>query len=415
MLSSALGVEASETAPAGSTTVLKAARMLDVQTGRIIPVAVVVVADGKIQDVNPGSFSKEATIIDLGDRTLLPGLIDLHTHLSLEFKGDWAHRPVLEGPADDALRAARNARIMLHVGFTTVREVGSRGFVDVSLAKAIEQKLAEGPRVIPAGHPISMTGGHFDASGFRPGILEHDYRQGVADGEAEVVRAVRYQIKHGARWIKVMATAGVLSFEGPAGAQAYTEAELRAIVEEAARHGVKVAAHAHGTEGIIAAVRAGVASIEHGSILDETAVALMKEKGTYLVVTTYVVDALERSSLPPALRAKADLLRPLQKKSHRLAIESGVKIGFGTDVGVFRYEDSPKEFAALVERGASPLEAIRAATLNAADLLGLNDRGQIATGRLADLVAVPGNPLTDIHVMERVDFVMKGGEVVRRP
>ena len=230
-----------------------------------------------------------------------------------------------------------------------------------------------------------------------------------------MTEAVRYQIKHGAKWIKTCATAGVLSFEGPVGAQQYSYEELRAMVEEAGRHGVKVAAHAHGTEGIIAAVRAGVASIEHGSMLDDEAILLMKENGTYLVPTTYLADSIDLDALPPPIRAKAEYVMPIAKESVRRAIRSGVKIAFGTDSAVYPHGENPREFISLVDRGMSPLEALRTATLYAADLLGLEDRGVIEAGRLADLVAVPGDPTQRIEVMEDVRFVMKGGEVHKSP
>jgi imidazolonepropionase-like amidohydrolase len=235
------------------------------------------------------------------------------------------------------------------------------------------------------------------------------------DGPWEAVEAVRYQIKHGARWIKICATAGVLSLEGPVGAQQLSDEEMRAIVEEAARHGVKVAAHAHGTEGILAAVRAGVASIEHGSMLTDEAIALMKERGTYLVPTTYLADAIDLEVLPPPIRAKAESVLPVAKESVRRAIRAGVPIAFGTDAAVYPHGDNARELATLVERGMTPLEALRTATLHAAALLGVDDRGVIAPGRLADLVAVDGDPLADISVTERVSFVMQGGKVHKAP
>jgi imidazolonepropionase-like amidohydrolase len=227
-----------------------------------------------------------------------------------------------------------------------------------------------------------------------------------------VVQAVRYQIKHGAQVIKTCATAGVLSMEGPVGAQQYTEEELRAMVEEAERHGIKVAAHAHGNAGIKAAVRAGVASIEHGSELDTEAIALMKERGTFLVPTTYLVDRINLAVLPPLVRRKAETILPVARESLRRAIAGGVKIAFGTDAGVFPHGENAKEFAVLVRMGMPPLEALRSATLRAAELLGVSDRGTIAAGQLADLIAVPGDPLRDITVTERVTWVMLGGKVV---
>jgi imidazolonepropionase-like amidohydrolase len=399
---------------APSVIVLRAARMLDVQTGRIVSPAVVVIEKDRIKSVNP-AIVPTGTVIDLGDVTLLPGFIDMHTHLSMDIEGNWLNRPVTETAADNALRGARNARKTLMAGFTTVRDVGSSGFVDVALMHAIDQDFIPGPRIFPAGHAIGITGGHCDTTGYIPGVLERGPETGVADGPEAALKAVRYQIKHGAKVIKVCATAGVLSLEGPVGAQQLSEIELRTIVEEAARHGLKVAAHAHGTEGIIAAVRAGVASIEHGSLLNDEAIRLMKEHGTYLVPTTYLTQAIRLDALPPTIRAKAEYILPLARQSLELAIKSGVKIAFGTDAAVYPHGDNAREFGALVERGMTPIEAIRTTSVNATDLLGVTDRGKIAPGLLADLVAVPGNPLDNIRVLEDVRFVMKGGQIYKRP
>ena len=403
------------TAAAQQVTVVRAARMLDLESGRIVRNAVVIIEDGRIKSVGSGEIPEDAVIIDLGNLTLLPGLIDMHVHLTGQLGADSFARIGRETAVDAALQGVLYARRTLLAGFTTVRNTGSEGFADVSLMRAIDRGFVVGPRIWPAAHGLSITGGHGDASGFAPDLLEGGPEEGIADGVDEVIRAVRYQIKHGAKVIKTTATAGVLSFEGPVGAQQYSFEELRAMVEEAARHGVKVAAHAHGTEGIIAAVRAGVASIEHGSMLDDEAIALMKEKGTYLVPTTYLAGAINLDVLPPPIRAKAEAILPVAKESVRRAVRAGVKIAFGTDAAVFPHGDNAKEFAALVERGMTPLEAIRSATLNAADLLGVDDRGLIAPGRWADLVAVPGNPLEDVRVLEDVRFVMKGGKVFKRP
>jgi imidazolonepropionase-like amidohydrolase len=233
----------------------------------------------------------------------------------------------------------------------------------------------------------------------------------VADGVDEVVKAVRYQIKHGARVIKVCVTAGVLSFEGPVGAQQYGPDELEAIVAEAARHGIKVAGHAHGSDGILAAVRAGFDSIEHGSMLTDEILGEMKQRGTYLVPTTYLAGAIDMEVLPPPIRAKAESVIPVAVESVRRAVAAGVPIAFGTDAAVIPHGTNAHEFAALVERGMTPLQALQSATLNAADLLGVTDRGRLAPGLLADIVAVPGNPLDDISVMQQVRFVMKAGTV----
>ncbi len=398
-----------------AVTVVRAARLLDVVKGELVTNAVVVIEGERIQAVNPARAPAGAQTIDLGDVTLLPGLMDLHTHLTGDIDRESFLRVIRETPVDAALRGARNARRTLLAGFTTVRDIASAGFADVSLMRAIDAGLIEGPRIIPVGHALGITGGHCDTTGLAPGILERGPESGIADGPDEILKAVRYQIKHGAQWIKTCATAGVLSFEGPVGAQQYSEEELRVMVEEAARHGVKVAAHAHGSEGILAAVRAGVASIEHGSMLTDEIIALMKQKGTYLVPNAYLLDAVNLEVLPPPIRAKMEALKPLAKASQQKAIRAGVKIAFGTDAAVYPHGDNGKEFAALVARGMTPLAAIRAATVNAADLLGVNDRGVLEAGRLADMIAVPGNPLENVRVLEDVRFVMKGGKVFKKP
>ena len=396
------------TATAGAR-VLRANRMVDVVGGRVLPNAMVVVEGERIVSVG-GRPPADAEVLDLGDVTLLPGLIDLHTHLAFELDASSFQRAVTDTDADAALRATASARRTLLAGFTTVRDFGAG--IDVAMMRAVERGLVDGPRVIPSRAPLGITGGHCDVTGFAPGIVEQGWRDGIADGVDEVVKAVRYQIKHGAKVIKVCATAGVLSFEASVGAQQYTLEELRAIVDEAGRHGVKVAAHAHGAEGIKAAVEAGVASIEHGSMLDAEAIRMMRQRGTYLVPTTYLIDGIDLDILPPPIRAKAETMFTQARESLRRAIAGGVKIAFGTDAGVFPHGDNAREFAALVDRGMSPIEAIRSATTHATDLLGVRDRGIIQAGRLADLVAVEGDPLSDIRALERVVFVMQGGRVV---
>ena len=398
--------------PASQSVVLRAARMLDVENGRIVPNARVLIEGDRITGVNPASVPAGARVVDLGDVTLLPGFMDMHTHLSGEIGPNMLLEPVTETELDGAYKATRHARTTLMAGFTTVRDYG--GDITVALAKAVARGDVVGPRVVPSRNSLGITGGHCDVTGYRPGVLEQRVEDGVADGPWEVVQAVRYQIKHGAEVIKTCATAGVLSLEGPVGAQQYSYDELKAMVDEAARHGIKVAAHAHGTEGIKAATRAGVASIEHGSMLDDEAINLMKERGTYLVPTSYLVDRINLAILPPTIRRKAETVLPLARASVRKAIASGVKIAFGTDAAVFPHGENAKEFAVYVKAGMTPIAALRTATTNAADLLGKTDRGTIATGKLADLIAVTGNPLEDITATERVQFVMLGGKIVKQ-
>jgi imidazolonepropionase-like amidohydrolase len=281
----------------------------------------------------------------------------------------------------------------------------------VALQHAIEKGWVVGPRIIPAGHAVSITGGHCDITGFAPGIEPPDFVSGVADGVDEVLKAIRYQVKHGAKVVKICATAGVLSFEGPVGAQQYSLAELRAAAEEAHRHGLRIAAHAHGTEGIIASSEAGIDSIEHNSILTEEAAVILKQNGTFVVPNLYLIKALDVSKLPPEIAAKMNHLKPLQIESFRRSLAHQLKIAFGTDAGVFPHGENAREFTAQVENGQTPLGAIRSATVVTADLFGTPDRGRIEKGLLADLIAVAGNPLDDIKLLEDVRFVMKGGVV----
>ena len=405
---------------AGSATaqqqpiVVRAARMVDVTKGQLVAPAVLVISGDKIRSVGASEVPAGARTIDLGDLTLMPGLIDAHTHLTMDVSGDWVTRSVRELPADAALRGARNARLTLLAGFTTVRDVGAGGFADISLMNAIDAGMVIGPRMIPSAHAIGITGGHCDETGWAPGVNELSWKEGVADGVDEVVKAVRYQVKHGAKVIKVCATAGVLSFDATLGAQQLSDEELRAIVQEAHRHGLKVAAHAHGTEGIKAAVRAGVASIEHGSMLDDEAIGLMKRNGTYLVPTAYLFSTFPFDSMPPAIAAKARQVIPLAQESHRRAFRAGVKIALGTDAAVYPHGDNARELATYVDYGMRPADALRAATVNAADLLGVTDRAVIAAGKLADLIGVRGNPLEDVKTVQQVLWVMKAGVVVKQ-
>ena len=392
-------------------TVLRAARLLDVETGEMQTNGVIVVEDGIITAVNPDPVPHVMHDMDLGDVTLLPGFIDAHTHLAGEISAASFTDAVTRTEAHGAINAVRFGAVTVRAGFTTVRDFG--GDVTVELGKAVERGDIVAPRVIPSRYPLGITGGHCDVTGFAPGIRERGPEEGVADGPWEVVRAVRYQIKHGAKVIKTCATAGVLSMEGPVGAQQYSLEELTAMVDEAARHGIRVAAHAHGSEGILAAVRAGVASIEHGSILTDEIMDLMIEKGTYLVPTTYLADHIPLDQLPPHMRAKAEEILPRARASLQRAIDRGVPIAFGTDAAVFPHGENAGEFEIYTGMGMSELDALRTATIHAADLLGTPDRGRLAEGMLADIIAVPGNPLEDIAVTKDVQFVMLGGRVIK--
>ena len=423
-LLSAILALATSAAGRAEIVVLRAARLLDVRTGRITRDAAVVVEGERIRAVGAAAqvaVPAGARVVELGDRTLLPGLIDMHVHLSVGGSvGGRRPQPfenIFNGPIDNAYRAADNARTTLAAGFTTVRSAGDNDYIDVALDKAIENGFAVGPRIVPAGYQISMTGGHGDEDGWPPGVFEMGPEQGVADGPEKLLRAVRYQIKHGARVIKMTATAGVLGFEATYDAQQFSEEEMRTVVEETRRNGLKVMAHAHGLAGTLAALRAGVASIEHGSQLDDEAVRLMKARGVYLVPTAYINagGGKDMTGYPPAIRAKAEAATRAAGGSLDRAIRAGVKIAFGTDAGPLPHGQNPREFAVLVAHGMTPLAAIQAATIAAADLLGVADRAALEPGLLADVVAVPGNPLDDVRAMERVDFVMKGGAVFRRP
>jgi len=319
------------------------------------------------------------------------------------------------------LRAVANARRTLRAGFTTVRNLGlfiqTGGLLlDVALMKAIDLGWIEGPRVVPAGHAITPTGGHLDPTmfqAFAPHVLPLTVEEGIANGISEVRTAVRYQIKYGARLIKVCASGGVMSHTGPAGAQQYSDEELRAIVDEAHRAGLRVAAHAHGDQGIRAALEAGVDCIEHGSLMSDEPLDLLISLERFLVPTTYLADGMDVSHAPPELQAKAAEVFPRAKETIRKAVARGARIACGTDAPAIPHGKNAKELVALVDRGMTPLQAIRAATTVAAELIDVDDRGRIAPGLFADLVGVPGDPLTDITVTEDVRFVMKGGQVYR--
>lgn len=404
---------------------LRAAHLID-GTGRApISDGVVIVTDDRITAV--GSFRSVripagARVIDLGDATLLPGLIDAHTHLVGRTLGDPAGETaaVKDYESMGAILGVVNAQRTLMAGFTTVRNVGASGrFDDMALRKAINEGWVPGPRMQSAGHSIGITGGHCDENAYRPGLMDRGIQDGIADGAEQIRAAVRYQIKYGADVIKTCATGGVLSEGDAVGVTQYTFEELKAIVDEAKKLERRVAAHAHGTEGIKLATRAGVSSIEHGSFLDEEGAKLMAQRGTFLVPTLMAGETVERLAKNGTLKghraekalAAATALRQMVK----LAVAHKVTIALGTDAGVYPHGLNAREFFLLVEWGGlRPMDAIVAGTMNAAKLLGWEETiGSLETGKWADVVAVRGNPLKDIHAMEQAIFVMKDGVIYK--
>jgi imidazolonepropionase-like amidohydrolase len=359
-------------------------------------------------------------MIDLGDVTLMPGFIDAHTHLVGRVLGDPAgdSAAVRDFESFAAILSVANARNTLLAGFTSVRNVGAGGkFDDMALRKAIDEGWTPGPRMMSAGHAIGMRGGHCDENGFRPGLFDPGIEEGVADGPDQIRAAVRYQIKYGADVIKTCATGGVLSEGDAVGATQYTYEELKAMVDEATKLERKVAAHAHGTEGIKIAVRAGVSSIEHGSFLDEEGARLMKQHGTFLVPTLSAAETVERaakSGVLKGLRAeKALAAAAAARHAIKLAVANKISIALGTDAGVIPHGTNAHEFVLMVQWGGmTPMESIVAGTLNGAKLLGWDKHlGSLTAGKWADIVAVSGDPLKDIETMQKVVFVMKNGVI----
>jgi len=408
-------------APAPSTVVVHAGRLLDGVASTPRDRVSIVIAGDRVSRVEQGFVRPPgAAVIDLSTATVLPGLIDCHTHITDEGTANMLLRAVTETDTDAAIHAVVYARRTLEAGFTTIRNVGAGGGADVSLKKAIEDGLVPGPRMWTARQALSITGGHGDQGGLRPDLgAASTWMNGIVDSAEEAAKAVRYQHKYGADLIKFTATGGVLSIGDSGTAQQFSDGEMRAIVDTAHLLGLRVAAHAHGKRGMEAAIRAGVDSIEHGTMLDDETTALFKEHGTYLVPTllagkTVADMAKVPGHLHPSVQAKAAELGPRMLNMARRAYKGGVKMAFGTDTGVSPHGQNAREFALLVEAGVPPAQALLMATRNAADLIGAADRiGSIQAGRFADLVAVAGDPLADVTELERVRFVMKGGTVVK--
>ena len=409
----------------GSGTVaLRAARLIDGTGAGAITNGVVVVTDDKIVAAGKQgvvTIPAGAKLVDLGDVTLLPGFVDAHTHIiGRELADPQANdAAVRDYQATGAIIGVANAQKTLLAGFTTIRNVGAPDFDDMALRKAVNEGNVIGPRMQNAGHAIGITGGHCDENGFRPGLMEGNPMLGIADGPDQIRAAVRYQAKYGADVIKMCATGGVLSEGDAVGVQQYTYEEMKALVDEATKLERKVAAHAHGAEGIKTAVRAGVSSIEHGSFLDEEGARLMVQHGTYLVPTLSAGEAAVRAAdagVLKGLRAqKARAAAAAMKNSVKIALKDGVPIALGTDAGVGAHGTNGHEFTLMVEWGGmTPMQSIVAGTMNGAKLLGWDKQiGSLAAGKWADVVAVPGDPLQDIHVMEKPNFVMKNGYVYK--
>ena len=413
-------------APPPRPIVLKVARMFDGKSDALTTPGIVVVADGKILGLGPNaSIPADAQIIDLGDATLLPGFIDAHTHLSFDYNEDWKGDLIdkLQKPiTEQALDAIANLKVTLMAGFTTVRDVGSSDFIDVGLRNAVRDGKIPGPRMLVAVHALGSTGGHCDdQAGFRYNLFgkESNLEIGVINSPDQARAAVRLNLKYGADVIKTCATGGVLSLTDDVDTPQLTQAELDALVDEAHALRRKTAAHAHGASGAKRAIRAGIDSIEHGSFLDDEALEMMKAKGTYLIptlmATYWLDDRLEHGTYyPPAIAAKARLAIRSVNAMLTNAIQKGVKIGLGTDAGVYPHGSNAHEFALMVKDGMTPLAALKAGTSADSELLGLSTLiGSIEKGKSADIVAVPGNPLSDITATERVLFVMKEGTVYR--
>jgi imidazolonepropionase-like amidohydrolase len=409
--------------------VLKAARMFDGKANSLVQNGVVVIKDDKILDAGSNlQIPAGARVIDLGDATLCPGFIDAHTHLTEDFSGNYNERRLQEldlNVSEQAIRATEYARVTVEAGFTTVRDLGSRfvgshEFVDVALRNSINKHVIIGPRMLVATKGIGATGGHFDSTnGFRDFLFgrEPDYTDGIADGPDEIRKAVRFEVKNGADVIKAAVSGGVLSLTDEVDVPQFTAAEIAALVDESHRLRKKVAVHCHGDFVAREAIEAGVDSIEHGSFMKPDTLTMMKKKGTFLTPTLMASEWImgKIDNYPPALQAKAKAATAARSEMFRNAVRMGVKISFGTDAAVFPHGQNAKEFKLMVDLGMNPIDALKSATVTDAELLGIAQKvGTLEKGKLADVIAVPGDPIADITATERVLFVMKEGRIIRQ-
>ena len=409
--------------------VLKAARLFDGKSNALVRNAVVIVQGDKIVDAaNNLPIPSGAQVIDLGDATLCPGFMDAHTHLTADFSGNYNEHRLQEldlNVSEHAIRATAFARATVEAGFTTVRDLGSRfvasrEFVDVALRNSINKGVIVGPRMLVATKGIGATGGHFDpTNGFRDFLFgrEPDYTDGIANGPDEIRKAVRFEVKNGADVIKAAVSGGVLSLADEVDTPQLTSAEMAALVDESHRLRKKVAVHCHGDQAAREAIEAGVDSIEHGSFMKPETLTIMKKKGTFLTPTLLASDWIMKKidNYPPALQLKAKEATAARSEMFRNAVKMGIKISFGTDAAVYPHGQNAKEFKLMVDLGMTPIDALKSAMANDADLLGIGQKvGTLEKGKFADIIAMPGDPTSDITATERVSFVMKEGKIIRR-
>src|SRR5216117_3745351 len=414
---------------ADQTIALKAARLFDGKSNALVQNAVVIVQGDKIVDAGSNlPIPSGAQVIDLGDATLAPGFMDAHTHLTADFSGNYNERRLQQldlNVSEQAIRATAFARATVEAGFTTVRDLGSRfvasrEFVDVTLRNSIKKGTIVGPRMLVATKGIGATGGHFDpTSGFRDFLFgrEPDYTDGIADGPEEIRKAVRFEVKNGADVIKAAVSGGVLSLADEVDTPQLTPSEMAALVDESHRLRKKVAVHCHGDQAAREAIDAGVDSIEHGSFMKPETVTMMKKKGTCLTPTLMASEWImgKLDNYPPALQAKAKAAYRARSEMFRNAVKMGIKISFGTDAAVFPHGQNAKEFKLMVDLSMKPIDALKSATANDTELLGIGQKvGTLEKGKLADVIAMPGDPTTDITVTERVSLVMREGKIIRR-